>query len=67
MQKILRFAHDDIDVPVILSGAKDLFHILFENNLEHRPPSRQREEGRISLAHSRIHTRISPGSRFAQL
>ena len=33
-KKILRFAQDDKWFCVILSGAKDLFHILFENRIE---------------------------------
>ena len=33
MQKILRFAQDEADTPVILSGAKDLSHFLLEGSM----------------------------------
>ena len=33
MQKILRFAQDAADMPVILSGAKDLSHFLLESSM----------------------------------
>ena len=33
-KKTLRFAQNDKCFGVILSGAKDLFHILFENRFE---------------------------------
>ena len=46
MQKILRFAQDSTDTLVILSGAKDLFRILFNYSMEPSPVKRTKGAAR---------------------